>query len=538
MKNISLFYLLIFTVVSLVTYNAAAQDSPFEIKLESVDVDGLGGVQSFAFGQHDGKWLIIGGRTAGLHQRQPHSSFSASGNNTDLIVIDPESQKFWTSALSSLSTALQEQLSSTNMEFYQEGDVLYIVGGYGYSATAGDHITYASLVAVDVPDVIDAVVNSKPITSFFRSVSDQKMAVTGGRLHKVYDKYYLVGGQQFTGRYNPHGPDHGPGFTQVYTEEIRKFKISDNGTSLSIDHIAQVKDSDNLHRRDYNVFPQIMPNGEQGLTAFSGVFQKDVDLPFLDCVNIDTSGHEVANGFVQRYNHYHCAGVPLFSEKSDQMHTVFFGGMAQFYDSSGVLIEDKNVPFVESIARVTRNKSGQMSEHLLNTKMPALLGAGSEFIPIESMDQYDNGVVKYDDLADSSVIGYVYGGIESTRRNIFFINTGVQSDATNRIFRVSLVKKKSTTAISESDATTFNVLISPNPSKGRNHIQFTLNDLEHVKLEIYDLHGRFVEKVDLGICIAGTQKHLFRLSKTSSGQVYFLVFRAGDMQHIQKIIVE
>jgi hypothetical protein len=31
---------------------------------------GLGGLQSFAYGHHDGKWLIIGGRKDGLRRRQ------------------------------------------------------------------------------------------------------------------------------------------------------------------------------------------------------------------------------------------------------------------------------------------------------------------------------------------------------------------------------------------------------------------------------------------------------------------------------------
>ena len=57
-----------------------------------------------------------------------------------------------------------------------------------------------------------------------------------------------------------------------YTNEIRTFKINDNGTDLIIYDYTATNDPDNLHRRDYNMSPQIFPNGELGFTAFSGVF--------------------------------------------------------------------------------------------------------------------------------------------------------------------------------------------------------------------------------------------------------------------------
>ncbi|MBK7964948.1 MAG: hypothetical protein IPK10_06445 [Bacteroidetes bacterium] len=149
-----------------------AQTSPFSVYIEPLNIAGLGGIQSYAYGQHNGKWLIVGGRLDGLHQRQPFASFLASGNNNQIFVVDPLSMQRWTAPISSLPVGLQEQLSSTNMEFFQEGNYLYCIGGYGYSNTAVDHITYPSLIAIDVPAVIDAVVNGSPFTSFFRQVAD------------------------------------------------------------------------------------------------------------------------------------------------------------------------------------------------------------------------------------------------------------------------------------------------------------------------------------------------------------------------------
>ena len=109
-----------------------AQTAPFQIVLEPMNIIGLGGLQAFAWGQHDGKWLIIGGRLDGLHRRQPFAAFDAAGHNNQLIVVDPIAQQKWSAPLSSLPIGLQEQLSSTNMEFFQQGDYLYLAGGYGY----------------------------------------------------------------------------------------------------------------------------------------------------------------------------------------------------------------------------------------------------------------------------------------------------------------------------------------------------------------------------------------------------------------------
>jgi hypothetical protein len=80
MKQLLIITILFFT--SLVE----AQNTPFSVAIEPMNIEGLGGIQSYAWGQHDGKWLIVGGRLDGLHQRQPFAAFDAAGHNTQLIV--------------------------------------------------------------------------------------------------------------------------------------------------------------------------------------------------------------------------------------------------------------------------------------------------------------------------------------------------------------------------------------------------------------------------------------------------------------------
>ncbi len=514
-----------------------SQNAPFQIALEPISISGLTGLQTFAFGQHEGKWLILGGRLDGLHRRQPWATFNVEGQNKQLIVVDPVSKQKWSVAITSLPVAMQEQLSSTNMEFHQEGDYLYIIGGYGYSNTAGDHITYPNMIAVKVPDVIDAILNGGSIAPYFRQISDELFAVTGGYLNKVYNTYYLTGGQRFDGRYNPM---NNPTFTQEYTNSIRKFTISDNGTDLIVTHLQAITDEVNLHRRDYNVVPQILPNQQEGLTAFSGVFQVGADLPFLNCVNIDSSAYYVNNDFSQYYNHYHCANIPLYSSNANEMHNLFFGGISQYYDSAGVLVQNNDVPFVKTIARVTRDANGTMAEYKLPIEMPSLLGAGAEFIPTD-VPVYPNEVIKLDDLtSDSTLLGYIYGGINSTEPNIFWVNDGTQSIASNGIFKVFLIKS-SQVGIDELNTQSIGSLhlqVYPNPNDGVFSLKFNLKGMTEIRLIISDMNGKVLEDSVVAQLNIGENTLLRTVENHSKGGIYFITVETSYEKATQKIIIE
>jgi hypothetical protein len=533
MKNIFLIL-----IVLVFTTEAYPQTAPFQIAVESFNISGLEGLQAFAFGQYDGKWLLMGGRLDGLHRRQPWATFDSAGQNSQLIVVDPVAKQKWSAPLSSLPVGISEQLSSTNMEFYQDGIYLYVIGGYGYSITADDHITHPVITAIKVPDVINAIISGTSFSSYFRQVTDQQFAVTGGYLNKMYDVFCLTGGQRFEGRYNPM---NNPTFTQEYTNSVRKFLIADDGTNLIITHLATITDTLNLHRRDYNVAPQIMPNGQEGLTAFSGVFQVDADLPFLDCVNIDSSGYSVNSAFAQYYNHYHCANIPLFSANANEMHNLFFGGIAQYYDSAGILVQDTNVPFVRTIARVTRTANGTMAEYKLPVEMPGLLGAGSEFIRTENLPEYDNDVLKLDDITgDTTLLGYIFGGINSTLANIFWINTGTQSTASNQIFSVYLIKNQTTGVdwLNDQSNGTLHMQVYPNPNDGNVNIRFDLKALSEVRLTISDVAGNIFENSVLNNFKPGGNTVIRNLRNFSEGSAYFITLETLTEKATQKIIIE
>lgn len=152
--------------------NSFAQEQ-FTVEIEPVTILNAPNVHSFSWGKtSDGKWIIIGGRIDGLHQRQPFAAFLESDNNTDVYLVDPIDNQTWSTSLNVLQASIFEQLQSTNQEFVQRDNTLYVIGGYGYSATQNDHITYPNLTAINIDALATAIMN-------------------GTLLHLILDKYLI-----------------------------------------------------------------------------------------------------------------------------------------------------------------------------------------------------------------------------------------------------------------------------------------------------------------------------------------------------------
>ena len=414
----------------------------FTLSLEEMAIPELPGKQSFAWGQHEGQWLIIGGRTEGLHRPQPFATFPLAANNTEILLVEPHRGRFWSAGLESLPEALAEQLQSSNMNYCQRGETLYLVGGYAYAPSKEDHVTVDKLLAVDLPGMAKAVRSGTSLAPHIRSLAHPGMAVTGGQMERIGDTFFLVGGQYFKGTYNPLGPNNADGFVQRYTNAVRTFEIVE-GEKWAVENYREMVDTLELHRRDFNLVPQVFPNGSRGFTAFSGVFQYTEDLPWLNVVDINADGYRPVPGFEQLFSHYECARLPIWESGRQRMHTYFFGGMAQYYlDENGDLINDINVPFVKAITRVTRFPNDSLAEYLTGMEMPGFLGAAGDFFPDGRAPWLEGGVLDVDALAEGKqLVGYIYGGIESEDRNIFFTQEGEESWPSSRIFKVYVERK-------------------------------------------------------------------------------------------------
>jgi hypothetical protein len=517
--------------------NFAQNEFNYSLELNPVTINGLPGLHSFAFGQSDGKWLIIGGRLDGLHARQPFNAFPASNNNSSLYVVDKMTQQSWSVSLSTLPTGIREQLQSTNMNFYQDGDTLYIIGGYAFSVSANDHITFDKLTAIDVPNLINAIINNLPITNYFKQNSNTVFAVTGGQLGKIDATFYLVGGHRFDGRYNPMG---NPTFTQTYTNQIRKFTIDNSGTQLSFSLIEQITDPIHLHRRDYNLVPQVFPDGELGYTISSGVFQINQDLPFLYPVDVKASGHVPQTSFNQYLSNYHSGSVGLFQAESNTMHNLFFGGMSQYYYNGTTLVQDNLVPFVKTISRVTREANGNLSEYKLPVEMPLLNGAGAEFIPNLSLPNFSNEVIKLDDIVeDEFVIGHLVGGISSSSLNPFSVNQTNTTSANPTVYEVKLIKEPNMSIPVQNSQNPISFTIAPNPIKGSElEMEFEVPFEADLSYFITSLDGKILSEGEITDFHSGKNKMQFVLPQKMTATFILTLVFDNKFYSSQKIMVE
>jgi hypothetical protein len=514
-----------FLIVLLLAYlpSVVAQTTfEYDVVLTPVTVSGLPGLHSYAFGQHNGKWLIIGGRKDGIHARQPFNAFPGAQNNTDIYVVDIATQQTWSTSVNVLPTGLKEQLQSTNMNFYQDGTTLFITGGYAYANSIADHKTFNNLTSVDLPNVIDAIVNGTAITSYFKQISNDVFAITGGQLAKIGTTFYLVGGHRFEGRYNPM---NNPTFIQTYTNAIRKFSITNSGASLSYSNYEEISDPVHLHRRDYNLVPQVFPNGELGYTISSGVFQIAVDLPFLYPIDIKANGYYPQTSFNQYLSNYHSGKVGLYDATLNQMHSLFFGGMSQYYYQGATLIQDNTVPFVTTISRVSRNANGDLFEYKLPIEMPNLKGSGAEFIPNKTLPHYSNEVVQLSNItADEFVIGHVFGGIQSASTTAFTDNQTGLTAADPTVYEVKLVRNTTLDIPHLEGRNPFSVVISPNPTNTDTiRVQFTIPYATSVGYFISTIDGKVVEEGDIEDLQQGITTMDFNIAAANT-ELVFLTF--------------
>lgn len=502
-------YLALALTISSVAYAQTA--FPYNFELVPVEISGLPGLHSYAWAQHEGKWLVLGGRKDGLHARQPFNSFPGEENNTDIYVIDPEEKQFWSSGIAGLPTSIREQLQSTNMNFHQDGDALYFLGGYAYAASLNGHITFPYLTRIDVPGLLDAVIAGETIDTYFAQVQDDRFAVSGGHLEKLNDLFYLVGGHRFDGAYNPMG---NPTYSQEYTNQIRKFRLEDTDDGFIVADFSSITDEVHLHRRDYNLLPQIFPDRQEGFTISSGVFQVGADLPFLYPVDILESSYSPVTDFNQYLSHYHSAVAVMYDSSLNEMHSIFFGGMSQYYYQEGELLQDDLVPFVNTISRLSRDANGTLEESKLEAEMPALLGASAEFIPSELLPHTPSNILKLNLLeSDRVVIGHIFGGLASPSLNPFSLNLTSSTWANSTIYEVHLIRDQTSgwTPIT-AGKNPLEVNVYPNPATSMVNIEFELEEAGEIHYFLSNLSGQIIHQSSFLEATPGTNSYSLDIS--------------------------
>jgi hypothetical protein len=439
-------------------------DVPYSLSLDGFEIPGLPGLHSFAVAGTADRLLLIAGRTNGLHGFAPSKQAAvapsfprAYANDTVYLVDLPGRQLLGQAKVTDLPSPYDSQLQSSNTQYAQVGDFLYLVGGYGPDPNGTSLITLPLLTAIDVPALADAVESGTALDATFaashmNSVTDLNLAVTGGDLQILGGQVLLVYGHRFDGEYTPGG---GQAF-QEYTNQVRVFDVTasrdGSGVTVTADFVGSVPPpsvvlgpENPYHRRDLNVHPALAPDGTRRVGVYGGVFKGGRIEGFVHPIYVTESpaspGIAVSEDTdaVQLLSQYDGGLVQLYSKSAGTAYTTLYGGISQYWwdPSCSCLKRDvtdiskgiDSLPFIDSVStfRVTSGGSAQFL-HQGATFPPSgaapacattsggsvdagFLGAETRLVLAAGIPTATDGVVDLDAVTSKSTLGWLVGGI-------------------------------------------------------------------------------------------------------------------------------
>lgn len=427
---------------------AAAQQAPplpFVLTWQPVSIPGLPALQSFAHATSgDGRWLLLTGRRAGLHgfSPPPVNNFSPTEMNDSIYVVDPSAPRVSSMPVNVFPDSVADLLRVTNAQSVQNGNTLYVIGGYGLNSSTGRMMTFPTLMAIDVPAAMTAVAggDAAGLRAAITWSHDWRLAVTGGELQRLGSTYYLIFGQQFDGLYDPNDSNIGVTFTQRYTEQIARFTLTTAGGRPAIGTYyppyTTTAPNRPYHRRDLTAAPIRTAAGTAGLGIYGGVFAPGNDSTYRQAVYVNGAGTApVLDSYTQFMSQYTGAVLPMFSGSRGTMYTTFFGGISLYQvDRSATpvrLVRNDTVPFVSAVTTLVRQRDGTTFECVWADSLPGLLGAEAVLLPAAGMPDFENTVLPLDNMGPVATVGYIYGGIRAQQPNFG------PSTATNLVLRVT-----------------------------------------------------------------------------------------------------
>jgi hypothetical protein len=416
-------------------------------------------LHSVAAAKWDGQWVLLAGRTAGLHGLTGQNAFDPQYENRSVWVIDPVSRLSWSKSLaetnpaSGLTADVVDSLSSVNTQFHQTGDRLIVVGGYGYKRSVADHKTYDTITYIDLPGLIGWVKQAagsetSQAANHIRQIRNVYFQVTGGSLEKLHGEYQLIMGQNYDGRYRPF-------LNGVYTNQVRRFQVIDgpSGPTVPVESMLATPPLPEYRRRDLNVATILQAGPQPGeflerAVVYSGVFTPEGGVWTVPVViapsGVVTMDNPAAPGTLrQGFQIYHSAKTGLFHRATGEMHMVMFGGITilERAPATGTFIRDDQAPFTNQCGVVIRRADGSFKQHFLETRFPLLLttdnkelrfGANAEFFPASGVPMLHPKVIDLAAIRGETVIGHIFGGIVADAGN------GGNTGASGRVFEVRL----------------------------------------------------------------------------------------------------
>ena len=372
-------------------------------------------LHSAVHGEHAGDVLFFGGlENMGLHGINGHNpdggidAFPLSHFNDDVIVFNPDTGVLTTGTLTHLSDAIRTALLVSNASVRQDGSTLYHYGGFGPLLDNSDWTTRDTIVAIDLDAVRTAVLAATPIpSSAFMLTTNAQAKVAGARIIDMGDKFALIGGADFLFDY---------GFNGIfYAEKMQIF----SATSSFVTTEQTINDIVNLHRRDMNAHPCVLPDGmggtEFGFAITGGVFNGF--FPYTNPITYRKGDGVVVDHapFEQKMNVYGCPSVSFYRASEDRNRFVMFSGISanQYDRMTDTFTFDPLSPWSREITEIRMEGGAFVAEIIMDDMDDPT--TNSEVILENNIPVGANGQVLLDRMpANEVLLGRIYGGLKSS----------------------------------------------------------------------------------------------------------------------------
>lgn len=317
--------------------------------------------------------------------------------------------------------------------------------GASFAASTSDYKTYDTLTALSISGLVDAVINGGDVSrpANIRQINDPRVAVAGGGIGQLNGRTYIAFGHNFQGGYN--GDTGTANIAQVYTNEIRSFRLVDTGRALAIVDYQALRDPVNFRRRDGNLVSFVGKFGRSELAYLGGVFTPGgAGTGYQAPILIGGRGSATIDAAYQQFfNQYTTTNIPLYDPRTRSMYDILFGGISLYAYENGQLTENTSLPWVDNVTSLVRTPDGSFQEYSM-PPIPAVTpdgtgyyGAYSGFFANQALPTYLNGVIPLNRLSGPTVLGYMYGGIYSTVSETSS-NTFASTGASNQVFQITL----------------------------------------------------------------------------------------------------
>lgn len=454
---------------------------PFTLEFVPLSTMGdLPALQSYAWCvTPQGPWLILGGRTQGLHHFHPGGGDNFPGPNQSLWMVDPAAgvvEELFDLRL--LDPEIGDPLMATNQQSYfdQESGEWLILGGYGQDSKLGQPRTFDTLLRIPLVEFAGVALSNLPPLEKAAAMNimigrqhDPFFAVTGGALRRLGGRYLIVFGQGFQGAYDPFEGI----VAQQYTEAVRYFRLDPyTRQAMGMGEITSADADQPFHRRDGPFVDTLDPaTGAARVTAYGGVFAPGMLEGYFNPVYIDERFNQLVattdRSVQQLCNQYDCPVVVVWDSAQQTLYSTFFGGISRsFYYQTpeqqavyqAVTQEGRNdgFPFVADISVLIQGPNSEGGQQwIAPAPIPGnlLQGTSVDFIPLPGPAVSSTGVIDLSALSpgSSTPIGYIFGGIDADFPLPKIPNYG--SQATNAIYQVVLNYQSTPGYIPAGDAT-------------------------------------------------------------------------------------